>query len=108
MRRLIRNSLRYEQSTFFVCFGFVVYRSTICDPLTIGDVSNVKHVLYFQASKKKLLLRANKILTRYNVILLKGNSHQILVSEVSLPGIEVLTEKLLLVPKILGRLGKEN
>ena len=37
---------------------------------------------------------------------LKGNSHQILLSEMSLPGIEVLIEKLL--PKILGRLGKEN
>ena len=37
---------------------------------------------------------------------LKGNSHQILLSEMSLPGIEVLTEKLL--PKILVRLGKEN
>ena len=37
---------------------------------------------------------------------LKGNSHRILLSEMSLPGIEVLIEKLL--PKILGRLGKEN
>ena len=38
--------------------------------------------------------------------LLKRNSHQILFSEMSLPGVEVLIEKLL--PKILGRLGKEN
>ena len=37
---------------------------------------------------------------------LKGNSHQILLSEMSLPGVEVLIEKLL--PKIYGRLGKEN
>ena len=37
---------------------------------------------------------------------LKGNSHQILLSEMSLPGFEVPIEKLL--PKILGRLGKEN
>ena len=37
---------------------------------------------------------------------LKGNSHQILLSEMNLPGIEVLIEKLL--PKILERLGKEN
>ena len=37
---------------------------------------------------------------------LKGNSHQIILSEMGLPGIEVLIEKLL--PKILGRLGKEN
>ena len=37
---------------------------------------------------------------------LKGNSHQILLSEMSLPGVEVLIEKLL--PKILGRLGKED
>ena len=37
---------------------------------------------------------------------LKGNSHQILLSEMSMPGVEVLIEKLL--PKILGRLGKEN
>ena len=37
---------------------------------------------------------------------LKGNSHKILLSEMSLPGDEVLIEKLL--PKILGRLGKEN
>ena len=36
----------------------------------------------------------------------KGNSHQILLSEMSLPGVEVLNEKLL--PKLLGRLGKEN
>ena len=36
----------------------------------------------------------------------KGNSYQILLSEMSLPGVEVLIEKLL--PKILGRLGKEN
>ena len=38
--------------------------------------------------------------------MLKGNSHQILLSKMSLPGVEVLIEKLL--PKILGRLGKEN
>ena len=37
---------------------------------------------------------------------LKRNSHQSLLSEMSLPGIEIQTEKLL--PKILGRLGKEN
>ena len=37
---------------------------------------------------------------------LKGNSHQILLSEMSLPGVEVLIEKLL--PKILGKLEKEN
>ena len=37
---------------------------------------------------------------------LKGNSHQILLSEMSLPGVEVLIEKLL--PNILGRLGREN
>ena len=37
---------------------------------------------------------------------LKGNSHQILLSEMSLPGIEVLIEKLL--PQILVRLRKEN
>ena len=36
---------------------------------------------------------------------LRGNSHQILLSEMSLPGIEALIEKSL--PKILGRLGKE-
>ena len=36
----------------------------------------------------------------------KGNSRQILLSEMSLPGIEVPIEKLL--PKILWRLGKEN
>ena len=34
----------------------------------------------------------------------KGNSHQVLHSEMSLPGSEVLIEKLL--PKILGRLGR--
>ena len=37
---------------------------------------------------------------------LEGNSQQILLSEMSLPGIEALIEKL--VRKILGRLGKEN
>ena len=37
---------------------------------------------------------------------LKGNSHQTLLSEMSLPGVEVPIEKLL--PKILGRLGKVN
>ena len=37
---------------------------------------------------------------------LKGSSHQILLSEMYLPGIEVCIEKLL--PKILGRLGMEN
>ena len=37
---------------------------------------------------------------------LKGNSHQILIFDMSLPGIEVLIEKLL--PKILVRLEKEN
>ena len=37
---------------------------------------------------------------------LKGNSHQILLSGLSLPGVKVLIEKLL--PKILGRFGKEN
>ena len=44
--------------------------------------------------------------TNSSLYLLKGNSHQILLSEMSLPGIEVHIEKLL--PKILGRLGKEN
>ena len=39
-------------------------------------------------------------------IFLKGKSHQILLSEMSLPRIEVLIEKLS--PKILGILGKEN
>ena len=39
-------------------------------------------------------------------MLLKGNSHQILLSEMSLPGIEVLIEKLLTI--ILRRLGNEN
>ena len=43
------------------------------------------------------------LLVRIN---LNGNSHQILLSEMSLRGIEVLIEKLL--PKILGILGKEN
>ena len=38
--------------------------------------------------------------------ILKGNSHQILLSEMSLPGVEVLIEKLL--PTIIGRLGKKN
>ena len=41
-----------------------------------------------------------------NLTFLKRNSHQILFSEMSLPGIEVLIEKLL--PQILGRLGMEN
>ena len=40
------------------------------------------------------------------VFFFKGNSHQTLLSEMSLPRIEVLMEKLL--PKILGRLEKEN
>ena len=40
------------------------------------------------------------------VVILNGNSHQILLSEMSVPWIEVLLEKLL--PKILGRLEKEN
>ena len=44
--------------------------------------------------------------TAFPVKSLEGNSHQILLSEMSLPGVEVLIEKLL--PKILGRLGKEN
>ena len=42
----------------------------------------------------------------YSNFKLKGNSHHILLSEMGLPGAEVLTEKLL--PKRLGRLGKEN
>ena len=46
------------------------------------------------------------IYSPHNVQQLKGNSHQILLSEMSLPGVEVLIEKLL--PGILGRLGKEN
>ena len=41
-----------------------------------------------------------------SITILKGNSHRILLSEMSLPRVEVLIEKLL--PKILGRLGKEN
>ena len=39
-------------------------------------------------------------------LLLMGSSHKILLSEMSLPGVEVPVEKLLL--KVLGRLGKEN
>ena len=38
--------------------------------------------------------------------MLKGNSYHIYFFEMSLPGVEVHIEKLL--PKILGRLGKEN
>ena len=38
--------------------------------------------------------------------MLKGNSHQTLLSEMNLPVIEVLIEKLL--PKIVGRLWKET
>ena len=38
----------------------------------------------------------------------KGNSHQILLSETSLPGIEAFIKKLLLKVLLLGRLGKEN
>ena len=45
-------------------------------------------------------------MSSYYFVILKGNSHQILLSEMSLPGIEELIEKM--VPKILGRLGKEN
>ena len=37
---------------------------------------------------------------------LKGNSHQILLSEISPPGIEVLIEKLL--AKILWRVGRKT
>ena len=40
------------------------------------------------------------------ILQLKKNSHQVLLSEMSLPGIKVLIEKLL--SKILGRLGKEK
>ena len=40
------------------------------------------------------------------IFILKENSHQILLSEMSLPGDEVPSEKLL--PKILVRLGKQN
>ena len=40
--------------------------------------------------------------------MLKGNCHQILLSEMSLPGVEVPIEFEKLPPKILGRLGKEN
>ena len=45
-------------------------------------------------------------ISRRRRAILKGNSHQILLSEMSLPGVEVPIEKLL--PEILGRLGKEN
>ena len=38
--------------------------------------------------------------------LLKGKSHQILLSEIRVPVVEVLIEKLL--SQILGRLGREN
>ena len=47
-----------------------------------------------------------KIQTLVKFETLKGNSYQILLSEMSLPRVEVLIEKLL--PKVLGRLGKEN
>ena len=40
------------------------------------------------------------------ISILQGNSHQILLSEMSLPGVEVPSEKLL--PKILGRLGRRT
>ena len=62
------------------------------------DFSDQPHSFY-------LFRCTNIILKSYNS-LLKGNSHQILLSEMSLPGIEVLIEKLL--PKVLGRLVKEN
>ena len=47
-----------------------------------------------------------RVYTALKHLSLKGNSHQVLLSEMSLPGVEVLIDKLL--PKILGRLGKEN
>ena len=50
------------------------------------------------------MLVSGMLLLRH--LLLKGNSHQNLLSEMSLPGVEVLIEKFL--PKILGRLGKEK
>ena len=55
-------------------------------------------VLLYTPEKQHFASQLGKILL--------GNSHQILLSEMSLPGIEVLIEKLL--PKILGRLGNEN
>ena len=52
------------------------------------------------------MISSGTALPQHDKYRIKGNSHQILLSEMSLPGIEVLIEKLL--PKILGRLGKEN
>ena len=54
----------------------------------------------------QLGMRLHTSLSHRWLVRLKGNSHQILLSEMSLPGIEVHIEKLL--PKILGRLGRRT
>ena len=63
-------------------------------------------IRYQAMSRDWFLGRLNATCLFITAYPLKGNSHQILLSEMSLPGVEVLIEKLL--PKILGRLGKEN
>ena len=52
------------------------------------------------------LTQRHRLRWHLNWELLKGNSLQAVLSEMSLPGVEVPIEKLL--PKLLGRLGKEN
>ena len=70
--------------TYSVGGGYLVPQSMSC-------------VYYYVMYKKQWTL---------HLAIWMGNHHQILLSEMSLPGIEVLIEKSL--PTILGRLGKEN
>ena len=78
-----------------------MHKATIQLTLTNHPFSRHHHTKIWVTATRKGPRTEDEVETR-----LKGNSHQILLSEMSLPGIEVPIEKLL--PKILGRLGKEN
>ena len=74
-----------------------------------GDDNNDKNNNLIKLIQRATLVNMNPHNERKDCIIkkyLKGNSHQILPSEMSLPGVEVPIEKLL--PKILGRLEKDN
>ena len=81
-------------TTRVLCAAFV----DLCAP-SVADRDF--HTLYDQPFRSQRLVRS-----RCRNYSLKGNPHQLVLSEVSQPGIEVSVEKLL--PKIFGRLGKEK
>ena len=100
-RSLLTRSYSGSNHTYvrLILYDSLLHCSTTCSTsIKVCTMKYAKIVKILETSQSADIWKTLK--------LLKENSHQILLSEMSLPGVEVPIEKLL--PKILGRLGKEN